>query len=678
MKKLPITFVILLLLTQLSAQSLPEDSVRQGQKLDSALAIVALHRGDTSEINTLVWLARNSEGKNPERAYQYIHTALDLSTRLKLKNSIVYCYNELGALHHNNGQYDSSSFYYHKVLASGNANAKQQSIAYQGLSVSLLWLAKYDSAKYYLRQAELIAKKNNDYEDLTGIYNSLGNIFLQEDNNEQALKQYILAAKIQDSLLHDPVAQSRALVNIGNVQYRIGDYEKALDYVRQAQKISEAHNLQKHLAYIAQLMGRIYRKQKKLDEALQQYKQALETYLQLGYVREASETHSNIGNIYFDKGDFNQAQEQYKKAIHIAKKSENHHLLGGVYAAMGFAHFQLRQYKLAVIYLDSAMRIAKKINDPYTILDSYEVLSDIYAEQQNFKEALFYHQAFAALKDSLSEASNIEAIHELEVKYQNEKKVGEIELLKASQRVQDLTLSRQRLIITATIILLVLLIVIAFLVVNRFRVMSRTQRLLEIEKVRNNLARDLHDDIGSTLSSINILSQVALNEKNGNVQNYLQRIGEQSARIMEDIGDMVWSVNPHNDSVKQLVMHMREFMAEILESKNINYQFNDLTTETLRLTPEQRKNLFLIFKESINNAAKYSEAKQIDITLAQTHHQLTMKITDNGKGFEVGGVRPGNGLRNQKERAAAINAQFMLTSSNGKGTSVELQLDITS
>lgn len=678
MKKFLITIVILQLVSQAFAQPSAGDSVVQQIKLDSALIVLSQHKGDTTEINTLIWLARFSEGKDARQAQQYLQEAIHLSERLKLKNSIAICYNEMGALYHNQGQYDSSSLYYHQALDASVKNAKQRSVAYQGLSVNLLWLTQYDSARYYLEQAEVIAKKNKDFQDLAGIYNSLGNIFLQEDNYEQALKQYILAAKIQDSLLNDPVAQSRALVNIGNVQYLIGDFDKAISYAKEAESIALEHDIKKHLAYIAQLMGRIYRKQQKTDKALLEYKRALQVYQQLGYVREASETYSNIGNIYFDKGDFKEARNQYKKAISIAKKSANNQLLGGVYAAMGYAHFQLKQYDTAVDYLDSAQVIAKKINDPYTILDSYEVLSDIYTEQHKYKEALLYQQAFTALKDSLTEASSIKAIQELEVKYQNEKKAGEIKLLKASQSVQDLTLSRQRLIITATVILLVSLIVIAFLLVNRYRVMSRTQRLLEIEKVRNNLARDLHDDIGSTLSSINILSQVALSEKNGNVQNYLQRIGDQSARIMEDMGDLVWSVNPHNDSIKQVVTHMREFAAEILESKNISYQFTDLTTQGVRLTPEQRKNLFLIFKETINNAAKYSEANRIDITLQQTANSLTLRITDNGKGFELDRIKSGNGLRNQKERAAEIDAAFTLKSVAGEGTSVELQLGITS
>jgi two-component system, NarL family, sensor histidine kinase UhpB len=248
--------------------------------------------------------------------------------------------------------------------------------------------------------------------------------------------------------------------------------------------------------------------------------------------------------------------------------------------------------------------------------------------------------------------------------------------LKKDQELQTLTLSRQRVIITLGIIALISVLIIAVLLINRYRVMNRTKRLLEIEKVRNNIARDLHDDMGSALSSINILSQVALVEKNGNTQTYLQRIGDQSARMMEEMGDMVWSINPRNDSMSQVLIRMREFASEIFELKNIEYLFTENGIEKLMLNAEQRKNLFLIFKESINNTAKYSEASRVEVSLYQSNHKLKMSIKDNGRGFDEQTIKAGNGLRNLRERAKEINATLHVQSAIGKGTEVELTIPI--
>lgn len=206
--------------------------------------------------------------------------------------------------------------------------------------------------------------------------------------------------------------------------------------------------------------------------------------------------------------------------------------------------------------------------------------------------------------------------------------------------------------------------------------MNRTKRLIEIEKMRNTIARDLHDDIGSTLSSINILSKVALVEQNGDTQNYLQRIGDQSTRMMEDMSDMVWSINPRNDSIEKVITHMREFATEIFESAGIEYHFSDNSKAGLTLDSDRRKNLFLIFKEAVNNAAKYSKANLVEIELYQQDHSLILKIKDNGKGFDKQKITTGNGLRNQLERAKEVNGNITINSHLGRGTELELHLPI--
>jgi two-component system, NarL family, sensor histidine kinase UhpB len=146
--------------------------------------------------------------------------------------------------------------------------------------------------------------------------------------------------------------------------------------------------------------------------------------------------------------------------------------------------------------------------------------------------------------------------------------------------------------------------------------------------------------------------------------------------MMEDMGDMVWSINPRNDSMSQVLIHMREFATEIFELKNIEYHFSDSVEQGLTLDAEKRKNLFLIFKEIINNAAKYSNASHIEINLQQLDRSLVLLIKDNGQGFDEQTTKAGNGLRNIRERAKEVNGAVVLKSILGEGTEVELQLPI--
>ncbi len=198
------------------------------------------------------------------------------------------------------------------------------------------------------------------------------------------------------------------------------------------------------------------------------------------------------------------------------------------------------------------------------------------------------------------------------------------------------------------------------------------------EQIRSKVARDLHDDIGSTLSSINIISKMAMNENNGSTQHYLERIGEHSAKMMESMSDIVWSINPNNDSLEQMMVKMKEFAAEILEPKNITYTFQgEESLNGAALDIQVRKNIFLIFKETLNNAAKYSDANLITIQLEAKENILYLSIHDNGKGYDFGSIKPGNGLSNIRERAKSIDATLNMKSSITTGTHVTLHVPIT-
>lgn len=121
---------------------------------------------------------------------------------------------------------------------------------------------------------------------------------------------------------------------------------------------------------------------------------------------------------------------------------------------------------------------------------------------------------------------------------------------------------------------------------------------------------------------------------------------------------------------------MREFFTELFELKNIEYNFIENVQEGLTLSVDQRKNIFLIFKEGINNAAKYSDASLVEVSLLQEDAVLILKIKDNGRGFDKNAITKGNGLWNLRERAKEINGIFTVTTTPGQGTTIELKLPI--
>lgn len=203
-------------------------------------------------------------------------------------------------------------------------------------------------------------------------------------------------------------------------------------------------------------------------------------------------------------------------------------------------------------------------------------------------------------------------------------------------------------------------------------------RILAMVELRSHLARDLHDDMGSTLSTINILSSMAktkLETDPAKTSEYISKISENSQRMMESMDDIVWSIKPQNDSMEKLIARMREFANQVLESKDIAFTMEvDEGIQGIKLSMDARRDLFLIFKEGINNAVKYSGTRQVFISFGLEKDLFIMRIQDKGKGFDLEHLEEGNGLGNMKKRSAKLGGNLEIITRPGKGTELILKV----
>ncbi|MBC8047536.1 MAG: hypothetical protein H7Y00_12125 [Fimbriimonadaceae bacterium] len=206
----------------------------------------------------------------------------------------------------------------------------------------------------------------------------------------------------------------------------------------------------------------------------------------------------------------------------------------------------------------------------------------------------------------------------------------------------------------------------------------RMQKKRDISRIRNRIASDLHDDLGATLSSISIMSEIVQQQIKNELPQaipMLEKIGLSSRNMIENVNDMVWAINPKNDSFENIIKRMRTFASEILSAKDIAFNLDfDKNLLDSKLKMDTRRNFYLIFKEAINNIAKYSEAMNAFVFLKNNEDNLMMIIRDDGKGFEINTVEKGNGLVNMQLRAEEMKAKFNLASTPGKGTVIELEL----
>jgi two-component system sensor histidine kinase UhpB len=649
------------------------------QKADSLEAALRHAKADSTKTILLSLLADELTGSDPSKALESAREGVRLATRIGFKKGIFENYHSLSAAFRSQALFDSAIVYAHHAyaIAAQRMDVAGQAEVCSGIGHCFMRKSELDSARHYLEKGLILAKKVRDYRIEAGIYNNYGNVFLEEHKYQNALDYFVKSVRLYENPLADDYGQSLALSNIGNIEYRLGNNERALEYARQSMAIARRRAFTPMIGYAHKLLGRIYRRQQEYDKALEEYKQGQKIYTTLGDTRSAAELLQSIGNIYFDKKQYRDALTSYRESLKLSKRVSNKPLIAGGYSCIGQAYMMLNKNDDALHYLDSSRIAARAIGNKYLVMDSYEAASAVYEAKGDHKKALAMHQQFVQQKDSITQSENRQLAEETQAKYELEKKEAQIALLEKDKELKNLALGRHRAIQVGIAIALALVIIIALLLVNRYRINNQVKRMAEIERMRNTIARDLHDDIGSTLSTINIISKLAMHENPGGNSLHLTRISEQSSRMMESMADMVWSINPVNDSMEKVIVKMKVFTSEILEPKNISYRFSgEGTLNGLTLDAEKRKNLFLIFKEAINNAAKYSGATAVEITLKQSAEKLVMTVSDNGQGFDEQCVKNGNGLKNMDARAQSINAQFKLTSAVSRGTCIEVELPI--
>ena len=219
----------------------------------------------------------------------------------------------------------------------------------------------------------------------------------------------------------------------------------------------------------------------------------------------------------------------------------------------------------------------------------------------------------------------------------------------------------------------ILLSTIAVMAIFYSLYLSRKRQQEKQLQIRTRIASDLHDDVGSTLSSISIMSDLLQSrlDDSPNAEEMLRKIGKNARNMLESMDDIIWSVNPQNDDFNNIVVRIREYAVTLFEPLDIAFTIKvPENIGSLQVPMDVRRNLFLIAKEAMNNAAKYSKCAEAIIDFTYSHSILKMTITDNGIGFDTSKDYGRNGLRNMQYRGEKIGGKVTICSTIGRGTTV--------
>ncbi len=219
-----------------------------------------------------------------------------------------------------------------------------------------------------------------------------------------------------------------------------------------------------------------------------------------------------------------------------------------------------------------------------------------------------------------------------------------------------------------------LIALVSFIVYTVYR--NRLKRLVELERVRTRIATDLHDDIGANLTRIVLLSEVANQQSaNGDRKNLLPSIADIARESVDSMNDIVWAISPQHDRLLDLTRRMRQHAEEIFTYREIDLEFKAPSPETdLKLSVGVRRDLLLIFKEAVNNAARHSGCSKVEIDFRVENSALSLRVADNGRGFDNPQESDGQGLRSMLRRAEGLGGKFKIDSQPGNGTYIEFEL----
>jgi two-component system sensor histidine kinase UhpB len=587
---------------------------------------------------------------------------------------------------------------------------------------------KYGLAFGYLRLSYYYAIKNNDslfvinllkcqhYADQINDKYILGVVLLnlgtrqmlQLGNSDSALYYFNASLpKFDGEDARSEEMRGQLLSNVGSIYFERGDYKKALDYYLQAKTNLEKSKFSSYLSFIYSNLSIIYSDELKNNKAAIEYaakalkvseesnnkigiaqghdrlgaletdnqkasthyRQSLQIYQSIGDSSGIANELNAIGRTFQYSGSPN----NYDSALYYFEKSLSYcnndpGLIMESNEFMGFGFFKKRNYADAIKHYLIALDISKKIKNTRAGKDIMEGMIKVYAASKNYLKAYEYSQSYSLIKDSLLDAEKVKSLNEMSSKYESLQKENEIILLNKDKKIQHIEIKKQTLQKNILLGGLALVFVLFLILYNNYR----TRQKLKLENLRNNIAADLHDDIGSTLNSISIFSEVAKHEA-GKAIPALDQIGVSARKIIDAMSDIVWTINPENDSFENVIARMRSLAYLLLKAKAIEYTFKaDEMLNQLSLPMAVRKNVYLLFKEATNNLVKYSSASSASFHLSLENKNVKLIIHDNGLGFEIEQVQLGNGIKNMRRRAAEMGACLVIHSGEGKGTKIEL------
>lgn len=538
-------------------------------------------------------------------------------------------------------------------------------------------IEQYDSAQIWLNKIHAILPvKTNSLSNYflhtrqaeVYYYNNLQQLGLQESRKGLAMAQ-----ALNDSLLLADSYNFLGLfyMNIDSSTASLNYYKEGLLYCSQPPfplqylSLSKPHHLHGNLA-------EAFYNLKMYDSALYQYTLSLQKAKQINWGRGIAVANYGLGDAFYAKQQNDSALNNYIAGVNTANSSKDIDVALVCYSGMAKAHYiknNMASVNKSLNLGFDLLRLHPNINRFYALIFINNAI-DIYKKQNNTTDLINALQLKSSIETVNIKGNNTQIQTILNAGLQNEKRVLSLEVDEAKQK--------QKLANTQLLLALIGigLIGIFFLVYRYYQ-----NQKLALSKMRQKISMDLHDDIGASLSSLQIYGTIAeqtITSEPHKAIEMVKKMSSQSKEIMENMNDIVWSMKGSSVSNTSLEIKIKNYAASLLQDSNIDFTCNILpNADTLITSITARKNILLIAKEAMNNMAKYSRAKNAVVSLYSSNNQLYLHVQDDGIGFDLSKKHIGNGLSNIQQRSKELNGHFEIHTSPNQGTVIKIMFPLT-
>ena len=665
----------------------PAGAQKQGQpQLDSLLRAVRIAKEDTGKVRLLNTISMLYHVSDPRSGIRYGTEALRIAQKLDQKKGVAEAYNAIGVNYQAESILDTADDYFQQALGlnveTGNKKGMAQNMG--NIANSFYMQSDYPKALDYLFRALKVFEALDDRKGIATQLSNIGAIYHVRKDYASALKYDTIALKKYIEL-DDKANTALQLGNIGNVYESLGNREEAIDHDLSAVRIYEELGNKTGIARNLNNLSLLY-------AALNDDAKTLGCLLRALKLQQEAADQTGIGTTYINLGH-----------LYGKRSSDTAHPA----PAAGIPADKKACLRLALLYTKKGIAISQEIGNLQALSYAYNILSDIYVAGGEYKGALAATSQYYFYRDSVFSAENNIRIANLETRRALDLKDKQIEL----DRLAVAKKRNERVFFIAGIALLSGVIGVTFrnyrvqkglnglLSVEKKKVEARTEALdisnrelhetledlraaqaqlivaekqKENETIRSRISQDIHDDISSELTRISWVSELAKarlkKDDYAEMPGLLEKITHSSRETVTKLGEIIWTVNPKNDSLASLLTYMRSHITNFFEDTGFRYtvDFPEDTTD-VPINPELKRNLYLVMKEALNN----SGAAHVTISFRLEGSAYSLSMADDGRGMEAGVVHGGgNGLSNMKKRMERVRGDCDIISAPGRGMQV--------